>query len=243
MTWWLVNFSRTGPARYISHLDTTRVVQRTFARAGIELALTQGMRPRPRLSLPLPLPTGVAGLAELAVAEVAEEAVPAALEARLRALRAVCADGVRIERLAACEGRPRPRAAAAAYECRLPVAVDAAADVLRWFDGQPSVRVVRDAPKGRKAIEVKEYVRELSVSPWGDQTRLAFTLRYGPSGAARVDEVVAALAGPLGIEPIVLDPARVCVTWTGLPPELGAPADGMSPAGSMPGAKEMNDSE
>ncbi len=50
-----------------------RVMQRTFARAGIELALSQGMRPKPRLSLPLPLPTGAAALDELAVVEVAEE--------------------------------------------------------------------------------------------------------------------------------------------------------------------------
>ena len=73
MSWWLLSFGRGGPARYISHLDTVRVVQRTFARAGIEFALTQCMRPKPRLSLPLALPTGAAALDELAVAEVAED--------------------------------------------------------------------------------------------------------------------------------------------------------------------------
>ena len=79
MSWWLMSFGRDGPARYISHLDTVRVVQRTFARAGIEFALTQGMRPKPRLSLPLALPTGAAALDELAVVEVAEDTREAAL--------------------------------------------------------------------------------------------------------------------------------------------------------------------
>ena len=72
MTWWLITFSRAGPARYLSHLDTARVVQRTFARAGVPIALSQGMRPKPRLSLPLPLPVGAAGEHELAVVEVPE---------------------------------------------------------------------------------------------------------------------------------------------------------------------------
>ena len=72
MTFWLVSFARSGPARYLSHLDTSRVVQRTFARAGVPIALSQGMRPKPRLSLPLPLPVGAAGADELAVVEVPE---------------------------------------------------------------------------------------------------------------------------------------------------------------------------
>ena len=73
MTWWLITFSRRGPARYLSHLDTQRVVQRTFARAGVPIALSQGMRPKPRLLAPLPLPVGAAGASELAVVEVPED--------------------------------------------------------------------------------------------------------------------------------------------------------------------------
>ena len=34
VTCWLVTFARSGPARYLSHLDTARALQRTFARAG-----------------------------------------------------------------------------------------------------------------------------------------------------------------------------------------------------------------
>ena len=73
MSFWLVAFARTGPARYLSHLDTSRAIQRTFARAGVPIALSQGMRPKPRLSLPLPLPVGAAGADELAVIEVTDD--------------------------------------------------------------------------------------------------------------------------------------------------------------------------
>ena len=201
------------------------MVQRTFARAGIEFALTQGMRPKPRLSLPLALPTGAAALDELAVAEVAEETqTRRRWTMRLGALRAAAADGFTIERLVVARERPRPQAVAAAYECRLRATCTDVRGALEWFVQAPSVSVVRASPKGRKAVELKEYVGELSASPRDADTMLAFTLRYGPSGSARVDEVVTALAGRLGIEPLVLDLTRRGVTWKGLPsrPEAAA---------------------
>ena len=235
MSWWLVSFGRGGPARYISHLDTIRVVQRTFARADIEFALTQGMRPKPRLSLPLALPTGAAALDELAVAEVAGETKEAALGMYLAALRSAAADGFTIERLGVAPERPRPQAVAAAYQCRLRAPCADVRGALEWFGDAPSVSVVRASPKGRKAVELKEYVCELSASPRDADTMLAFTLRYGPSGSARVDEVVTALAGRLGIEPLVLDLTRLGVTWKGLPPRLLAAAGEIAPGGDAAG--------
>ena len=239
MSWWLLSFARGGPARYISHLDTMRVVQRTFARADIELALTQGMRPKPRLSLPLPLPTGAAALDELAVVEVVEVTMPALLGARLKALRDAAADGLTFERLVVTgDERPRPQAEAAAYQCRLDAPCAAVEQVLAAFAAEPRVTIVRQSPKGRKAIELKEYVCELSASPCDAGTKLAFTLRYGPSGSARVDEVVAALAARLEIEPVVLDLTRLRVTWKGLPPRPSVAADQIAPGGpSGPRAK------
>jgi len=240
MSWLLVGFARCGPARYMSHLDTARVVQRTFARAGIALALSQGMRPKPRLSLPLPLPTGAAGDDELAVVGVSDAGggLDATDSERLRALREAAPGGIVWRWLVGSGERPRPQAVAATYDCRLPARPERVDEALEWFAAEPAVTVVRDAPKGRRVVEVKKYVTELATSPWGDDTRLAFTLRYGPAGAARVDEVVAALAGRLGIEPVVLDLTRRCVEWQGLPPGLLAPGAAGLPGRADPGPEE-----
>ena len=239
MSWWLLHFARGGPARYISHLDTMRVVQRTFARADIELALTQGMRPKPRLSQPPPQPTGAAALDELAEVEVVEVTTPDLLGARLRALRDASADGITIERLVVTgDERPRPQPETAAYDCLLKAPCAAVDEVLTAFEAEPEVTIVRASPKGRKAIELKEYVCELSASPCDAGTKLAFTLRSKASGSARVDEVVGALAARLGIEPVVLDLTRLRVTWKGLPPRPSAAADQIAPGGpSGPRAK------
>lgn len=59
-----IRFSKTGQARYISHLDTNRVFSRAFARAKINLYFTEGFNPHPYMSFSLPLSLGVESLCE-----------------------------------------------------------------------------------------------------------------------------------------------------------------------------------
>lgn len=59
-----LRFSKTGQAKYISHLDTNRVFSRAFARAKINLYFTEGFNPHPYMSFSLPLSLGVESLCE-----------------------------------------------------------------------------------------------------------------------------------------------------------------------------------
>ena len=59
-----LRFSKTGQAKYISHLDTNRVFSRAFARAKLNLWFTQGFNPHPYMSFSLPLSLGVESLCE-----------------------------------------------------------------------------------------------------------------------------------------------------------------------------------
>ena len=59
-----LRFSKTGQAKYISHLDTNRVFSRALARAKINLWFTQGFNPRPYMSFSLPLSLGVESYCE-----------------------------------------------------------------------------------------------------------------------------------------------------------------------------------
>lgn len=60
-----IKFSRGPEIKFISHLDIVRLWQRTFYRAGIEIAYSTGFSPHPRISLAAPLPLGVTSEAEL----------------------------------------------------------------------------------------------------------------------------------------------------------------------------------
>lgn len=59
-----IRFSKTGRAKYISHLDTNRVFSRALARAKINLWFTEGFNPHPYMSFSLPLSLGVESLCE-----------------------------------------------------------------------------------------------------------------------------------------------------------------------------------
>lgn len=59
-----IRFSKTGQAKYISHLDINRVFSRAFSRAKVELWYTEGFNPHPYMSFSLPLSLGVESLCE-----------------------------------------------------------------------------------------------------------------------------------------------------------------------------------
>ncbi len=58
-------FTKTGRARYISHLDLMRTFQRAFARAKIPIKHTEGFNPHPFVSIALPLSLGYSSQCEL----------------------------------------------------------------------------------------------------------------------------------------------------------------------------------
>ncbi len=59
-----IYFSKTGTAKYISHLDLMRTVSRALTRAGIPLWYTEGFNPHPFLTFALPLSLGIESYCE-----------------------------------------------------------------------------------------------------------------------------------------------------------------------------------
>jgi len=70
-------FSKTGRAKYISHLDLMRTMQRTFVRAGLHVKHTEGFNPHPHMVFALPLSVGAESVCELMDFELAEAIEPA----------------------------------------------------------------------------------------------------------------------------------------------------------------------
>jgi radical SAM-linked protein len=217
MSTWLLHFSRSGAARYMSHLDTARALQRTFARAGITLALSAGMRPRPRLSVVLPLPVGAAAVDELAVVETVADAAARPVTALLRDLEATAVAGLQIEDLEEADGRPHLRPVAATYACRVRGPAAALTEAAEWVAGQDELVVERRSPKGRRTIDLAASLDALSAEAASDGATLTFTVRYGETGTARVDEVVGAVAARAGVEAVAHDVVRTAVKFAGSP--------------------------
>ncbi len=66
-------FSKTGRARYISHLDLVRTMTRVVRRAGIPLWYTEGFNRHPYLTFAAPLSLGSEGLRETMDLRLEEE--------------------------------------------------------------------------------------------------------------------------------------------------------------------------
>ena len=79
-------FSKTGRARYISHLDLMRTFQRAFFRAGLDIRHTEGFNPHAFVSIPLPLPVGFSSACEVLECEVLGETGLSAVPARMNAV-------------------------------------------------------------------------------------------------------------------------------------------------------------
>jgi radical SAM-linked protein len=219
LSWWLVSFARRGPARYLSHLDTARVVQRTFARAGVPVSLSQGMRPKPRLSLPLPLPVGAEGHDELAVVEVRE--ATAADTETLKALRAASPPGFEVSRIVdAGERHPRPLAYEAVYGCLIDGDAGTLVEAVeRYNDAEDAVRE-RVSPKGTRRLDLKKYAGNITATPVDGGARLEFAIRHRSDGAARPQELIDQIAEWAGVEAVMRGLERRSIIWKDVPPAV-----------------------
>lgn len=87
-------FEKTGTAIWMSHLDTMRLMQRAFRRAGVVLHHSQGYTPHAYVSMLLPLSVGTES-----VCEIMEYELDADIAITPEDMNAVLPDGVRVLRV------------------------------------------------------------------------------------------------------------------------------------------------
>ena len=80
-----LRFSKTGPLRFIGHLDLLKVFQQTIRRAGLPMAYSQGFNPHMLLSFALPLPLGMTGCNDYADITLENRMPPADIVSRFNA--------------------------------------------------------------------------------------------------------------------------------------------------------------
>lgn len=79
-------FSKTGRARFLSHLDLMRTFQRAFLRAGIAIKHTEGFNPHAFVSIALPLSVGYSSQCEILEFGLLEGTPAKEVPARLNAV-------------------------------------------------------------------------------------------------------------------------------------------------------------
>ena len=89
-----IKFSKTGPMKFLGHLDTMRYFQKAVRRAGLPVAFTQGFSPHMIMSFASPLGVGIESEGEYFDLELREE-VP--MEEICSRRNAQMAEGTRVE--------------------------------------------------------------------------------------------------------------------------------------------------
>ncbi len=180
-----VRFCKAGDLRLVSHHDLMHVFERMFRRADLPIPATQGFNPRPRMWFALSLALGIAGHHEVLEFEVA---APLSAEEVKRRLKDQCPPGLVIVSLRAIDVKTSAHVRRAWYR----VAHDG-----NYTEIEPRCQaflrgethwVDRYRPRPRR-INIRPYVDELHAA----ENHLAMALWITPNGAARPEEIIAAL--------------------------------------------------
>lgn len=156
-------YSQTGRARWISHLDAMRTLQRAMNRAQIPIKYSEGFNPHALISIVMPLSVGTESLCQMADIRVREDVDIAALPQRLTA---VMPEGIVVTDCYENAGKAaelkwlRCRGVWE-YDNRDPAEM---ADACRTLFSSP-VQVLRRTKRGEGLLTVTEHIRELTFAP------------------------------------------------------------------------------
>jgi radical SAM-linked protein len=190
-------YAKSGPARYISHLDLLRTFERAARRARLPIAFTSGFNPHPKIAFAAPLAVGTAGEKEFADIELAVEVPETSVQEDL--------DGTLPEGLHLLEVRKIvDRAPAlmsmvesATYRCEArlnrPFKKDALDQAIEAFLNQPEILVQRKNKTGEKKVyDIRPGIFAMSGRLDNDIIIIETELKTGSRDNIRLEEVVEA---------------------------------------------------
>lgn len=211
-----ITFCKGGAARYTSHLDLARALERALNRAGLPVAYTQGFNRHPRLSLAAALPLGYTSDAEVADVWLVEEVQPEAFRERLQQ---AMPPGIALKdarSVALSEPSLQQQMAESVYEVRFldPVEEVALRSGVAGLLAAESIPHERARAKNNKPqiIDLRPLILEVQVlSISNDSPYLLLHLVQTATRTGRPDDVLAAL----GYDPLDVHVHRIALRFAG----------------------------
>ena len=160
-----VFYSKTGRAKYISHLDITRCMQRAIQRAGLSVWYTEGFNPHIYLTFALPLPLGYESVCEVMDLRFCGADAEEDTETLRTRLNAALPPDLRVERVEAPQRKPE-EITTARYEISISaIGADGAhlRDCFLRFWDSGTIEVEKHTKKGVKTIDIRPEVEAVSV--------------------------------------------------------------------------------
>ena len=178
-----VIFSKTGRAKYISHLDTMRTMTRALRRSGLPVWYTQGFNPHLYLTFPLPLALGVESLCEPVDFRLTSEIPFEQVSARL----GECLPPGFEVKSATAPLMPAGGIAWAQYDIELdfpPGEREAMREALLSLFAEPAIEVLKKGKKGERLLDIRPHAALLETRITEDG--LGFTVRLAAGNTLNI---------------------------------------------------------
>jgi radical SAM-linked protein len=189
-------FSKGGPARYISHLDLARTLERALNRARIPVAYTQGFNRRPRMQMATALPLGYTSEHELADILLAEKMSPEQARLQLMAKMAPGIEILQVEEVPISGPSLQSLTQSSTYVATPLDPVDFATlqTSITELLAADKLERVRERRGKKKVYDLRPLIIDLSTTQDADgQVFIHMDLCLEPSKTGRPDEVLEAL--------------------------------------------------
>lgn len=166
-------FEKTGKAVWMSHLDTMRLMQRAFRRAGVLLHHSQGYTPHAYVSLILPLSVGIGSSCEILEYELDSE-----LTITVQELNAALPEGVRVLSVYDSQRKSRELALLQAelrliYDNGVP---EDSAKILAQLLSRDELVVEKRSKRGPEETDIRPMLKSFSIEETKGEIRLLCTV-------------------------------------------------------------------
>lgn len=172
-----MKFSKTGRAKYISHLDLMRCFQRCIRRAELPIAYSAGFHPHMQIVFAAALSLGFESDCEIIEIGLAQEMLFEEVKSRMQA---VLPEGIEIEKCYAPVHK-MGQISFAEYEVTLPCEnSEELLSMWREFLSRDKIPVMKKTKRGFREMDLKEYTECLSAD--AEEGALLLYLRL-PAGS------------------------------------------------------------
>lgn len=204
----IIRFTKTGVICYTSHLDIMKVFKRSFKRAGIRLAYSQGFNPHPKMGFAQPLSLGYEGLDEYIEFETVEDYKDKTGEEILQALRDIMPEGLELVSIKEAPELKKTLAAqtiAADYVILIPISeeFDGRADeLLNKYMSKPEIITLKKQKKKKDLVPVniKPKIRDLTFMSDEGVLHIDSTLDSGSESNLSPELLITTVCETLGID-------------------------------------------
>ena len=187
-----VQYEKSGPLKFISHLDFNSLFCRTLRRAKIDVELTQGFNPRFKISFGPALPLGIAGWQEVLDIYLLKELSNEQIKKKINSFAPVGLKVKEVEPISEQENGLSKSLKWANYLIQLGFdgKINRLAKeeyysylegIINHFLNQKNILVEKNTKKGLREVDLRPYIEKMEIVPCQDKRiiiRLIVDIQY-----------------------------------------------------------------